>query len=215
MHKLVAAYPGHSEIVVSGMSTQGREIFGIHIWGNQKGKEAVVLHGTVHAREWITAKVTEFFAEHLLMGTSNNATAAATVNKYDYYIFPVVNPDGFTYSQTTDRMWRKNRLVDNNSGCIGTDVNRNWDYKWSNSGGASTNPCDQDFKGLSAGNTAEYQGLSSFIQNLVQTVGVKAYIDYHSYSQLILSPWGYTCTQNAPDAALHMSTMQGKSRVLY
>lgn len=210
LQSLVAAYPNNAEIVISGQSTEGREIVGIHIWGPQKGKPAVVLHSNVHAREWITSKVTEYFAYSLLQGTASNATAAVSsmLKSYDYFIFPVVNPDGFVYSQTTDRMWRKNRLRLSSNSCIGTDVNRNWDYKWSSSGGASTNPCAQDFKGLGAGDTAEYQGLSAFIGNLVNTVGVKLFIDYHSYSQLILSPWGYTCNTPAPDEAEHLRVMK-------
>ncbi|KAF3208768.1 hypothetical protein TWF192_002934 [Orbilia oligospora] len=211
LYNLATSYPNNAEIVVAGQSTEGREIVGIHIWGKQKGKPAIVLHSNVHAREWITSKVTEYFATKLLQaGTVSNATAAISsmLDSYDYFIFPVVNPDGFVYSQTTDRMWRKNRLRLSSNSCIGTDVNRNWDYKWSSSGGASTNPCAQDFKGLGAGDTAEYKGLSGFLKDLVNTVGVKLFIDYHSYSQLILSPWGYTCNTPAPDEAEHLRVMK-------
>ncbi|KAF3936032.1 hypothetical protein ABW19_dt0209978 [Dactylella cylindrospora] len=206
LQALVATYPNNAEIVTSGKSTEGREITGIHIWGKKKGKEAAVLHGTVHAREWISAKVVEYFALQLLQG-AGNGTAAATVDKYDYYIFPVVNPDGFVYSQTNDRMWRKNRLKSSSSSCVGTDINRNWDYKWGAGGGASTSPCAQDYQGVSAGNTAEYKGLEAFLNNLVKTTGVKLYIDYHSYSQMILSPWGYTCDILPQEVDEHMRIM--------
>ncbi|KAF3923061.1 hypothetical protein ABW20_dc0105246 [Dactylellina cionopaga] len=202
LNDLVAAFPNNAEIVTSGQSTQGNVITGIHIWGQQKGKPAVVLHSNVHAREWITSKVTEYFATNILQGTAKTLT-----DNYDYFIFPVVNPDGFIYSQKTNRMWRKNRLQDKSASCVGTDINRNWDYNWKLSGGASTSQCAEDYKGVSAGNTKEYQGLSKFIQGLVDTVGVKLFIDYHSYSQLILSPWGYTCDTPAPDEAEHMRVM--------
>jgi hypothetical protein len=56
---LAAAYPGNAEVVVSGKSSQGRDIKGIHIWGSggKGSQKAVVWHGTVHAREWITTMV--------------------------------------------------------------------------------------------------------------------------------------------------------------
>ncbi|KAK6531766.1 hypothetical protein TWF694_002935 [Orbilia ellipsospora] len=204
LNSLASSFPDHAEVVTSGQSTQGQTITGIHIWGGTKGKPAMVIHGNVHAREWITSKVTEYFAHSLL--TSSDAATKYMTDNYDFYIFPVVNPDGFVYSQTTNRMWRKNRL--GSGSCIGTDINRNWDYKWNLSGGASTSKCAEDYKGTAAGSTAEFKGLSAFLKNLKDTVGVKLYIDYHSYSQLILAPYGYTCNDAAPDAAEHMRVMK-------
>ena len=53
---LAAAYPQNSEVVSAGKSVEGRDIKGIHIWGSggKGSQKAVVWHGTVHAREWIT-----------------------------------------------------------------------------------------------------------------------------------------------------------------
>lgn len=115
---LQASFPDNSEIVTSGTSVQGNTITGIHIYGSS-GKAvnpAVVLHGTVHAREWITTmvgpntahspflchrqklipeiQVVEYFAESLLSNYSTDAETTSFVDKYDFYIFPVVNPDG-------------------------------------------------------------------------------------------------------------------------
>ncbi|KAF3921166.1 hypothetical protein ABW21_db0202142 [Orbilia brochopaga] len=203
LQSLVDAYPNNAEIVTSGNTTEGRTITGIHIWGSQKANCAYVIHSNVHAREWISSKVTEYFAYSLLQSTASKSSLA---EKCDFYIIPIVNPDGFVYSQTKDRMWRKNRL--HGRRCDGTDINRNWDYMWSTSGGASTNECAEDYKGVSAGNTVEFKSLSAFIKNLQKSVEVKLFIDYHSYSQLILAPWGYTCKTPAPDAAEHMRVMK-------
>lgn len=55
---LQAAFPGNSELVSSGTSYQGRDIYGLHLWGaGGPGKPVVLYHGTVHAREWVTAPV--------------------------------------------------------------------------------------------------------------------------------------------------------------
>ena len=59
LRELVAANPTRSEIITSGTSVQGRVITGIHFWGTggKGSKPAIVLHGGVHAREWITPMV--------------------------------------------------------------------------------------------------------------------------------------------------------------
>ena len=31
------------------------------------------------------------------------------VRDVDWFVMPLLNPDGYEYSRTTDRMWRKNR----------------------------------------------------------------------------------------------------------
>lgn len=123
---LAAAYPSNAEVFVAGKSLEGRDIQGIHIWGSggKGSKKGIVWHGTVHAREWITTMTVEYAAYQLL--TSTNADTKSFKDKYDFYIFPIVNPDGFAYTQSTDRLWRKNRQKVSTSSCLGTDINRNW-----------------------------------------------------------------------------------------
>ena len=62
------------------------------------------------------------------------------LDKYDIFIMPSMNPDGYEYSRNYDRMWRKTRSTNRGSNCIGTDPNRNWGYNWGLKG-ASKNPC--------------------------------------------------------------------------
>lgn len=182
-------YSSQSEIVTSGSSLQGNAITGIHFWGGSgKGvKPAIVIHGTVHAREWIGTMVVEYLAYNLLTNYASSSEIKAIVDKYDFYFFPVVNPDGFLYTQTTDRLWRKNRQTTSGSSCVGHDINRNWNYKWSVAGGASTNPCAEDFKGSSAGDTPEFKALSAWMSGIKSKQGLKLFIDYHAYSQLFMT----------------------------
>lgn len=84
-------------------------------------------------------------------------------------------------------MWRKNRQTTSGSNCLGHDINRNWPYKWDVPGGASTNPCAEDFRGVSAGDAPETKALSAFLQKTKNAQGLKLYIDYHSYSQLFMT----------------------------
>lgn len=217
-------------MVTAGDSLNGRPITGIHFWGSSgKGKPAVVFHGTVHAREWISTMVCMFWSGHRLRGreladaesrswnTSPtrslrtrtlprcrtswtnttlcsspwstqmvNHTFAARPN-LSWGPLVVTGMLGFVYSQTTDRMWRKNRQTVSGSSCVGHDINRNWPYQWSISGGASTNPCAQDFKGRREGDAPETAALSSWLRTVRANQGLKLYIDWHSYSQLFMT----------------------------
>lgn len=69
LNDLAATYPSNAEVVTIGSSLQGRPITGIHFYGTGlKGQRpAVVLHGTVHAREWITTMVCIFFLRLFLV----------------------------------------------------------------------------------------------------------------------------------------------------
>lgn len=212
LNDLKNSYPSNSEIVTIGNSLQGRPITGIHFYGTglKNTKPAVVLHGTVHAREWITTMVTEYFAYSFLSGFASNTDIRTLLNKYDFYIFPVVNPDGFVYTQTNDRLWRKNRQSTSGSSCLGHDINRNWNYQWSTPGGSSTDPCAQDFRGSAAADAPETVVLANFVNKLAASAQkLKLFIDYHSYSQLFMTPYGYSCSIVTSNNAEYQSLAQG------
>ncbi|KAI4248211.1 MAG: hypothetical protein L6R42_009377, partial [Xanthoria sp. 1 TBL-2021] len=154
--------------------------------------------------------VTEYFAYSFLSGLTSNSSVRALLNKYDYYIFPVVNPDGFVYTQTNDRLWRKNRQSTSGSSCLGHDINRNWNYQWATPGGASTDPCAQDFKGLAPADAPETVVLANFVNKLAASAQkLKLFIDYHSYSQLFMTPYGYSCTVLTANNDEYQSLAQG------
>ncbi|EFQ31075.1 zinc carboxypeptidase [Colletotrichum graminicola] len=214
---LQSSFPGQSEIFTAGSSFQGRALTGIHIWGSggKGSKPAVVLHGTIHAREWISTMTTEYLAYQLLAKYSSDSAIKSVVDKYDFYITPVANPDGFVYTQTTNRLWRKNRQTNTGSSCIGRDPNRNWPYKWELTGGASTSPCSETYKGASAGDAPEIKGLKAQIDSLSASQGgITLYLDIHSYGQYILWPFGYDCNYVAPDdAALRALAQRGATGI--
>ncbi|KAI1198653.1 hypothetical protein F5X97DRAFT_342364 [Nemania serpens] len=203
LKRLHNLFPGNSEIISSGSSYENRSLNGIHLWGaGGPGKPAVLYHGTVHAREWISTATTEYLTYKLI--TEYNAgdkDTRSVLDKYDFYIIPIVNPDGFVYTQTTQRLWRKNRQPGpNGSTCYGRDINRNWEFAWdANPLGASTNPCSQTYKGERPSDTPENQGLDRLVRRLRDGAGIKLYIDWHSYGQYILSPFGYKETLYAPE----------------
>jgi murein tripeptide amidase MpaA len=99
---LAAAYPNNAKIVTAGNSIQGKPITGINIFGSSGSgvKPAIVWHSNVHAREWITSMTTEYMAYQLLTNYANSTEIKSYVEKYDFYIFPLVNPDGTCTPET-------------------------------------------------------------------------------------------------------------------
>lgn len=83
-------------------------------------------------------------------------------------------------------MWRKTRKP--YGFCVGADPNRNWGYEWMN-GGASSNPCLDTFAGDAPFSEIETKSLSEFISSINENIEV--YVGFHSYSQLILIPYGH------------------------
>ncbi|KAI1483243.1 zinc carboxypeptidase A [Daldinia eschscholtzii] len=197
---LQAAFANNSELIQVGFSFEGRPIQGIHLWGSsgKNSKPAVFFNGNVHAREWITSIVVEYLLYQLVTGYKNDTTIQVALDNYDFYVLPVVNPDGFVYSQTTNRLWRKNRQTRDNTTAVGTDINRNWSVGFGGEG-SSSNPSSETFSGYRPGDAPETAALMDFAQRLAADKGIKLYIDWHSYAQVILLSYGYTCDSFPPN----------------
>ncbi|KXJ88766.1 hypothetical protein Micbo1qcDRAFT_150656 [Microdochium bolleyi] len=209
LRDLQGAFPSNSEIITAGTSFEGRPITGIHLWGSggKDSKPAVYFNGNVHAREWITSKVVEYLAYKLVTNYNNDTAVKSVLDKYDFYILPIVNPDGFVYTQSTNRLWRKNRQTRSGTSAVGTDVNRNWPWQWTGSG-SSTSPSSETYRGAAAGDTPENIGIRTFGDRLAAGKGVKLYIDWHSYGQYILLPYGYSCSAQPSNYARQLSLAQ-------
>ncbi|KAI0140185.1 hypothetical protein GGR57DRAFT_439814 [Xylariaceae sp. FL1272] len=206
LSSLQAAFPSNSELFTVGASFEGRAIQGIHLWGTggKGSKPAIYWHGNVHAREWITSMTVEYLTYQIINNYANDTTVKTVLNNYDFHIIPVVNPDGFVYTQTSTRLWRKNRQTRSGTTAVGTDINRNWPYQWSGSG-SSTSPSAEDYRGVAAGDTPENAALRKYGDTLAAGKGIKFYIDFHSYGQYVLTPYGYSCSATASNSATQNS----------
>ncbi|XP_023950706.2 zinc carboxypeptidase A 1-like, partial [Bicyclus anynana] len=190
---LVATYKGIASIIVGGRSHEGRQIRGIKI-SHGSGRRAIFVEGTMHAREWITTTAVCYILNELL--TSNDSETKAAAHDYDWYIFPVTNPDGYVWSHEQNRMWRKNRRP-TTGGHIGVDLNRNWNSNWLVSG-ASTNPASDTFAGLGPFSEPESRSLSAYISSIGNKI--ELFLSFHSFGQLLLVPFG---NSTAPYANYH------------
>eukprot|EP00091_Calanus_sinicus_P004032 TRINITY_DN14227_c0_g1_i3.p1 TRINITY_DN14227_c0_g1~~TRINITY_DN14227_c0_g1_i3.p1 ORF type:complete len:414 (+),score=99.31 TRINITY_DN14227_c0_g1_i3:90-1331(+) len=150
--------------------------------GGCGNKPAMWIDGGIHAREWISPATVTYILMELV---ENDADHSDLTENIDWYILPVVNPDGYLYTQTDDRLWRKTRTP-NGGGCFGTDANRNWGFHWG-TGGSSNNPCADTYMGPEAFSEVENRNVRDFLT--ANKDNVKFYNNVHSYSQLILLPW--------------------------
>ena len=152
----------------------------------------VLLLGCHHAREWVSVEIPFLLAQHLLENTAD-PEIGGWLRAGEIWVAPMVNPDGHAFtrdrSDPENRLWRKNRRI-NGDGSIGVDPNRNYDYMWGSLDidTSSRTPSAETYIGPSPFSEPETQAVSQ----LVESQGFAGLITYHSYSQLILYPWGYT-----------------------
>jgi murein tripeptide amidase MpaA len=119
------------------------------------------------------------------------------LDKFNIVVAPLLNPDGYEYSRTTNRFWRKNRTK-NKDGSVGTDLNRNWGEKWGFIG-ASQNPISDIYCGRGPESEPEVKNVVRYIMSLNNRA---AGLDVHSYGQKVLRNYGYTMADTADEELL-------------
>jgi murein tripeptide amidase MpaA len=192
----IAARPDLVTPFVIGTSLEGRPIRGIRISKAPAGSPGVLFNATQHAREWGAQTTSMYIADQLIERYGTDPRVTALLDRAWIDVIPVCNPDGYVWSWTVDRLWRKNRRL-NSDGTSGVDLNRNWAFQWGG-GGASTVPNDPTYRGPSPFSEPESAALRDYF--IAQT-NLAGHIDFHAYSQFILSPWGYTTELPANNAA--------------
>jgi carboxypeptidase T len=200
----LAAYPGIMRKQVIGKSYQGRDIVAVKISDNVGTDEAepeVLFTHHQHAREHLTVEMALYLIRELGAGYGSDSRITNMVNGREIWIIPDLNPDGGEYDIATGsyRSWRKNRQPNSGSSYVGTDLNRNWNYKWGCCGGSSGSTSSETYRGSAAESAPEVKVVADFVRSRI--VGGKqqitAGIDFHTYSELVLWPFGYTYSDTA------------------
>ena len=204
-----AAHPGIVRVFSIGKSYQGRDIWAAKISDNVAIDEAepeVLFDALHHAREHLTVEQALYLL-HLLAGNyGRDAQITSLVNAREITIIFAVNPDGFIYDLTCTGGshapycgWRKNRQPNAGTSAIGTDLNRNYGYRWGCCGGSSGNRASNTYRGPAAWSAPEVRAVRDYV--LGRVVGgiqqIKAHVTLHTNGQYILWPYGYTKT-NVP-----------------
>ncbi|MFJ6647372.1 M14 family metallopeptidase [Streptomyces sp. NPDC091290] len=199
INTVVAANPSLVSRRVIGTSYQGRDIVALKISDNVGTDEAepeVLFTHHQHAREHLTVEMALYLLRELTSGYGSDARVTGLVNSREIWIVPDLNPDGGEYDIATGsyRSWRKNRQPNSGSSSVGTDLNRNWAYRWGCCGGSSGSTSSETYRGARAESSPEVKVVANFVRSRI--VGGKqqitAGIDFHTYSELVLWPFGYT-----------------------
>ncbi|MYZ39714.1 MULTISPECIES: M14 family metallopeptidase [unclassified Streptomyces] len=196
---VISAYPNLVSQRVIGTSYQGRNIVALKISDNvatDENEPEVLFTHHQHAREHLTVEMALYLLKELTSGYGTDSRVTSLVNSREIWIVPDLNPDGGEYDVATGsyRSWRKNRQPNSGSSAIGTDLNRNWAYRWGCCGGSSSSPSSDTYRGSAAESAPEVKVVANFVRSRV--IGgvqqIKAGIDFHTYSELVLWPFGYT-----------------------
>jgi hypothetical protein len=169
--------------------------------GDASKRPAVAFTANLHARELVTVEVAMNLIQTLLDGYEADPTIKQMLDTRVVHIAPMANPDGHARAEK-GADWRKNTHAF--QGGVGVDLNRNFTFKWGLVG-TSNSPYSDIYRGPAAGSEPETQAIKGFLSSIPN---LKIGMDYHSYSNLVMWPWGWT-DQPPADAKL-LSTIGKK-----
>ena len=227
LHDLAAWRPDMARVfALPEPAASGRMVYGIEIADSVRrpdGRPTFYVDGVHHAREWPSGEMAIMFAHDLVSGFGTDERVTRLLRSLRVVIVPVVNPDGFEYSRTHlyddgnywtsypvqatgfGAYWRKNRRTvtadlglghrDGHAG-YGVDNNRNYALGFGGPG-TSANPTDLTYRGPEPFSEPETRNVGQVVRRRTVT----AVLSHHTYSDLVLRPWGDT-TDDAPDEAL-------------
>ncbi|XP_067145061.1 carboxypeptidase B-like [Centruroides vittatus] len=191
-----------------GTTFEGKSIRLVKIRSPGPDKPAVWIDAGIHSREWVSPATGLYLVERLLSDYGHDPVVTQLVDTFDWYLVPLVNPDGYEYTWQWNRLWRKNRAISRILPglivCRGVDPNRNFNVGF---GGASTSgtPCSPIFKGDGAFSEAETIAIRDAVWKIRHRL--KAYFTLHSFSQLWMCPYGYS-TLPSDDFSEHMEVLR-------
>lgn len=190
---LERTYPDLVRTKSYGTSSEGRPLRVITISKNSyvnSNRPVVLIDGGIHAREWGGVMAVLHLIHQLVERSSDNEDL---LEKTDWVILPMANPDGYLYSHETDRLWRKNRARVNTL-CQGVDLNRNFPFQWKYTSG----PCTSGYAGSTPASEPETRALMLLMASYA--TATKMYLAVHTCGDYILYPYGYDYVE-APNAA--------------
>nr|XP_004655956.2 carboxypeptidase B [Jaculus jaculus] len=173
---------------VIGTTFEGRSMHLLKVGKAKPNKPAIFMDCGFHAREWISPAFCQWFVREAVRTYGKEIHMTELLNELDFYVLPVVNIDGYVYTWTKNRMWRKTRSTRSGTSCVGVDPNRNFNAGWCETG-ASRSPCDDTYCGPAPESEKETRALAGFIRSHLSSI--KAYLTIHSYSQMLLYPYSY------------------------
>ncbi len=195
LKQAAASAPELVKLVKFGNSVEGRELLGVKMtyggFSDELKKPAMMLIGTHHAREHLSTEIPLMMIHHLIKLMKTNEEFQELMKNRVVYAIPLLNPDGAIHDIVGRRYkyWRKNRRL-NKKGTwgdvFGVDLNRNYSFGWG-TGGSSDNPGSDVYMGPEPFSEPETQAVQKFVN---AHKNIKTMISFHTFSELILYPWG-------------------------
>lgn len=184
-----------------GRSYEGRPMLAVKVGikGDAPSRPNVLYMATYHAREWAAADFALRLIAYLANPPAGNARVDSLLQTRDIWVIPVANPDGYEYTFTNDRLWRKTRSPQA-GGAVGVDMNRNHRQSWGfDNVGSSPDPSSDIYRGPAPASEIEVRNIEAFHAAHPPVVSVS----YHTYAGLLLYPPGAVYGQLPSDLAIY------------
>lgn len=207
IHQAAADHPEIMYAFSIGKSHGGRDIWAAKISDNVHEDEPepeVLIDALHHAREHMTVEQALALLRWLTDDYGTDPLVTRLVDEREIWIVFALNPDGFEYDLTGSpdgprgpyRAWRKNRQPNAGTTAVGTDLNRNYDYRWGCCGGSSGTASANTYRGPKAFSAPEARAMRDFVTSRVVNgrQQIRTHATLHTNGQLIMWPYGYTRT---------------------
>jgi carboxypeptidase T len=189
-----------------GLAYEGRTLWVVKISdnvGTDEDEPEVLFTHHQHAREHLTVEMGLYTLQMLTDEYGVDPQITSLVDSREIWLVFDANPDGGEFDIATGSYvsWRKNRQPNAGTSAVGTDLNRNWGYRWGCCGGSSSSASSTTYRGPAAFSAPETQVLRDFVDSRVigGTQQITSHIDFHTYGELVMWPYGYTGTDVPSD----------------
>jgi carboxypeptidase T len=192
LKKVAVENPTLVKLINIGSTHENRDLLGLKItaggFDNELEKPAMMLMGSHHAREHLSTEVPVLLIDYFIEQLKTSQSFKTLMENRVVYVVPLINPDGALYDIKGRKyqMWRKNRRDNKNSKHWGVDLNRNYGFGWG-TGGSSKLTSSDVYMGEEPFSEPETQAVKKFVE---AHKNIQTMITFHTFSELILYPWG-------------------------
>jgi len=107
-------YPSFIELIQIGWSFNGKPLTVVKVSYPKQTlydtkKPAIFILSGTSPHTWLPIACSTHILNSLVTNIANDDSFGRMIRKFDWYILSLLNPDGYDYSMTVDRLWQKSR----------------------------------------------------------------------------------------------------------